>query len=59
MKSYWDIDDKSGEFDDEGNMYNNSEYRITPTGDIEHLGENGWEIQPQKEFSPNFDDDDF
>ena len=56
MTGFWDIDEKSGEIDDDGNQYHNSDYRINPDGDIEHLGDDGWETEPQEEFSLNLDD---
>ena len=59
MTGYWDIDDMSGEIDDDGNEYRNSDYRMNPDGDIEHLGDDGGELEPQEEFSLNFDDDEF
>ena len=46
----------SGEIDDDGNEYRNSDYRMNPDGDIEHLGDDGWEVEEQKEFSLNLDD---
>ena len=49
----------SGEIDDDGNQYRNSDYRMNPDGDIEHLGDDGWEVEEQEEFSLNFDDDEF
>ena len=59
MTGFWDNDDMSGEIDDDGNEYRNSDYRMNPDGDIEHLGDDGWELEPQEEFSLNFDDDEF
>ena len=59
MTGYGDIDDMSGEIDDEGNEYRNSDYRMNHDGDIEHLGDDGWELEPLEEFSLNFDDDEF
>ena len=56
MTGYWDIDDMSGEIDDDGNEYRNSDYRMNPDGDIEHLGDDGLELEPQEEFSLNLDD---
>ena len=56
MTGYWDIDDMSGEIDDDGNEYRNSDYRMNPDGDIEHLVDDGWELEPQEEFSLNLDD---
>ena len=56
MTGYWDIDDMSGEIDDDGNEYRNSDYRMNPDGNIEHLGDDGWELEPQEEFSLNLDD---
>ena len=56
MTGYWDIDDMSGEIDDDGNEYRNSDYRMNPDGDIEPLGDDGWELEPQEEFSLNLDD---
>ena len=56
MTGYWDIDDMSGEIDDDGNEYRNSDYRMNSDGDIEHLGDDGWELEPQEEFSLNLDD---
>ena len=46
----------SGEIDDDGNEYRNSDYRMNPDGDIEHLVDDGWELEPQEEFSLNLDD---
>ena len=56
MTGFWDIDDMSGEIDDDGNEYRNSDYRMNPDGDIEHLGDDGQEVEEQKEFSLNLDD---
>ena len=56
MTGYWDIDDMSGEIDDDGNEYRNSDYHMNPDGDIEHLGDDGWEVEEQEEFSLNLDD---
>ena len=56
MTGFWDIDDMSGEIDDDGNEYRNSDYRMNPDGDIEHLVDDGWELEPQEEFSLNLDD---
>ena len=46
----------SGEIDDDGNEYRNSDYRMNSDGDIEHLGDDGWEVEEQEEFSLNLDD---
>ena len=56
MTGYWDIDDMSGEIDDDGNEYRNSDYRMNSDGDIEQLGDDGWEVEEQEELSLNLDD---